>query len=223
MRIICLGPPGIGKGTQAKQMQQRLGVPHIDTGEIFREHAVKGTPLGLKGKSYTDRGDLVPDQLVTEVVMERLRAVDCVRGFLLDGFPRTIPQCEALDTFLFGIGLSIDIVVEYTAPIELIIQRLSGRRVCRQCGRNFHTVFKPSVAGQNCDCCGGTLFQRQDDMPEAIKQRLVVFEKQTLGVASFYGKRGALVTLSGAGTVEEVFARTTDALNKIGRDKVQVS
>ncbi len=218
MRIVCLGPPGIGKGTQSRCIQQKLHVPYVDTGEIFREMAVKGMSLGIKAKSYIDKGELVPDNIVTDMVLERLRTLDCAVGFILDGFPRTVPQCESLDAFLGGAGLRVNLVVQLTAPENVIVERLSGRRVCRQCGKNFHLVFRPAVGGANCDRCGGTLFQRDDDMPQTIKQRLAGFEKQTLPVVQYYSGKNVLLAVSGSGSPDEVFARIVEVLNRVRSD-----
>lgn len=218
MRIILLGPPGVGKGTQARYVQQKLCVPHVDSGEIFREMAAKGTALGIKAKSYTDRGELVPDSIVTEIVFERLRTKDCAAGFILVGFPRTVPQCKALDGFLGESGVAVNLVIQLTAPEEVIVERLSGRCVCRQCSKNFHVVFHPPVGGTYCDRCGGTLFQRDDDMPETIKQRLAIFKQQTMPVVQYYSDRKLLVPISACGSPDEVFARILEVLNRVCSD-----
>mgnify|MGYP002640079980 CR=1 FL=1 len=188
MKIIALGSPGVGKGTYATEIVQKYGMLHISTGQIFRENIKGGTELGLKAKGYIDAGKLVPDEVTIDLVKDRLGKDDCKNGgFLLDGFPRTIPQAEALSGFC-----EMDMVINFKADPEVIIQRLSGRRVCKKCGATFHAVnIKPKQEGI-CDACGGELYQRDDDKPEAIKQRLIVYEEQTAPLIGYYKEKGIL-------------------------------
>jgi len=188
MKIIALGSPGVGKGTYAKEIVQKYNMLHISTGQIFRDNIKNGTELGLKAKSFIDVGKLVPDDITTNMLKDRLEKDDCQEGgFLLDGFPRTIPQAEALSEFC-----EVDLVINFKADHEVIIHRLSGRRVCRKCGATFHAVnIKPKEEGI-CDFCGGELYQRDDDKPEAIKQRLIVYEEQTAPLIGYYTEKGIL-------------------------------
>ena len=188
MKIIALGSPGVGKGTYATEIVQKYGLLHISTGQIFRENIKGGTELGLKAKEYIDAGKLVPDQVTIDMVKDRLSKDDCKEGgFILDGFPRTIPQAEALSEFC-----EMDMVINFKADPEVIIQRLGGRRVCKNCGAIFHAVnIKPKQEGI-CDACSGELYQRDDDKPEAIKQRLIVYEEQTAPLIGYYTEKGIL-------------------------------
>ena len=206
MNIIFLGAPGAGKGTQAEKVSEKLGIPTISTGNIIREALRNGTEMGLKAKSYMDDGKLVPDEVVIGIVKERLSADDCKDGFILDGFPRTIPQAEALD----AMGVDIQYVINIDVADEVITKRMSGRRVCQDCGRPYHIEsLKPAVDGV-CDDCGGTLVQRKDDHPDTVLARLAVYHKETEPLANYYDKQGKLVNVKGMDTVEA----TTEAVLK---------
>ena len=198
MNIIMLGAPGAGKGTQAAVLCEHFGIPTISTGNMIREALKNGTEMGLKAKSYMDAGKLVPDEVVIGIVKERLAQDDCANGFILDGFPRTIPQAEALD----AMGVVIDKVIDIEVADEVIVNRLSGRRVCENCGRPFHIVtLKPKKEGV-CDDCGGTLVQRKDDHPDTVLARLETYHKETEPLVSYYEKQGKLVTVKGQDDVE---------------------
>ena len=205
MNIIMLGPPGAGKGTQAKMLVDRLGIPQVSTGDMLREAVKKGTDLGKKAKEYMDAGKLVPDEVVIGIVKERLAQSDCGNGFILDGFPRTIPQAQALDEALKGLGKKIDHVVNVAVPAEELVTRLTGRRTCRQCGSMFHVVFNPPKKEGVCDKCGGELYQRDDDKEETIRQRLKVYEDQTSPLIDYYGRKGVLHDIDGRGSIDEIF------------------
>ncbi|WP_417109390.1 adenylate kinase, partial [Hominenteromicrobium sp.] len=186
MKLILLGAPGAGKGTQAEVICKHLGIPAISTGNILREALKSGTEMGLKAKAFMDAGQLVPDEIVIGIIKDRLAEEDCKNGFILDGFPRTIPQAEALDAS----GVVIDRVIDIEVPDEKIVTRMSGRRVCEKCGSSYHVLYKqPSVEGK-CDICGGTLVQRKDDHPDTVKERLEVYHTQTEPLKEFYSKQG---------------------------------
>lgn len=201
MKLILLGAPGAGKGTQAEVICNTLNIPTISTGNIIREALKNGTELGLKAKSYMDAGQLVPDEVVIEIIRERLSHDDCAEGFILDGFPRTVPQAEALDRM----GIAIDRVVDIEVADEKITARLSGRRVCPACGASYHVDYKPSKDGENCDLCGAGLVIRKDDDPEIIKDRLKVYHEQTEPLKEYYGSKGILREVIG----QEEVADTT--------------
>ena len=192
MKIILLGPPGAGKGTQAASIREKYGIPHISTGDIFRENVRLGSPLGVEARKFMDAGQLVPDDLVVSMVADRLDKPDCVRGFLLDGFPRTLPQAEALDSYLGSRGTVLDGVILLDVDDETVVLRLSGRRVCRACGQIYHITFKPSGCGDRCDVCGGETYQRDDDTEEVIRNRLTVYHRQTSPLIAFYKEKGIL-------------------------------
>lgn len=206
MRLIMLGLPGAGKGTQAKWLAKAIKVPHISTGQIFRDALTNGTPLGLKAKSYTDDGNLVPDEIVIGIVVERLAAADCrEQGFILDGFPRTLPQGEALDRWLTENNVRIDRVVELDVAPETVVTRLSGRRLCTGCGKDYNVHYRiPKVEG-HCDYCNGELKRRTDDEPAAIRRRLEVDAAATRPLHDFYASRGNLLTVFGEDSIETVF------------------
>ena len=207
MNIIMLGAPGAGKGTQAAVLCERLNIPTISTGNIIREALKNGTEMGLKAKSFMDAGQLVPDEVVIGIVRDRLQEDDCKNGYILDGFPRTIPQAEALDEM----GANIDVVIDIEVKDEVIVNRLSGRRVCENCGRPYHIVsLKPAVDGV-CDDCGGALVQRKDDQIETIKNRLDVYHKETEPLVKYYEAQGKLKVVEGKDTV----AATTDEVFKV--------
>ena len=192
MNVVFLGPPGAGKGTQAKAICEKFGVPHISTGDILREAVAEGSDLGLEAKSYMDSGGLVPDDLVVSMVAERLGRDDCAEGFVLDGFPRTIAQAEALEETLETNNMRVDCVVFFEVDDEQVVGRLSGRRTCRQCGENYHLSFMPPTEKGICDKCGGELYQRDDDRAETVRERLSVYYAQTADVVTYYDERGLL-------------------------------
>ena len=205
MKIIMLGAPGAGKGTQAKMIAAKYGVPHISTGDIFRANIKNGTELGAKAKEYMDKGLLVPDELVVDLVIDRFKADDCAKGYILDGFPRTIPQAEALDKALSAIGDSVDYAINVEVPDENIIERMSGRRACVSCGATYHVVHVPPKKEGICDRCGSELILRDDDKPETVKNRLDVYHKQTQPLIDFYTKKGVLKTVDGTVDMQDVF------------------
>lgn len=207
-----LGPPGAGKGTQAKRLAERLSVPHISTGDILREVAAAGTPLGLEARRYMDDGLLVPDAVIVGLVEERLAAPDGRRGFILDGFPRTVGQAEALDALLRKRRTPLGAVVQITVPREELVRRLAGRRVCGDCGTMFHVSLGPPRANGRCDACGGGLVQRDDDREETIGRRMEVYERETAPLLARYRKSGLLREIIGTGSRDDVFARITGEL-----------
>jgi len=204
MRLIFLGPPGSGKGTQAAKLLEKIHVAHISTGDILRENVAKGTNLGLQAKGYMDAGKLVPDTLIVEMMKHRLGAGDCEAGFILDGFPRTLSQAEALEKMLGELGMDLDAVVLFEVSDAVVIERLSGRRGCRQCGAIFHVRFNPSSKGECCQFCGGELFQREDDREEVIRKRLEVYHSQTAPLIDFYKERDLLVEVEAEKSSDEV-------------------
>ncbi len=210
MNIIMLGAPGAGKGTQAAVLCEHFGIPTISTGNMIREALKNGTEMGLKAKSYMDDGKLVPDEVVIGIVKERLSEDDCKKGFILDGFPRTIPQAEALDSM----GVDIKYVINIDVPDESIIKRMSGRRVCENCGRPYHIEsLKPQKDGV-CDDCGGTLVQRKDDHPDTVLARLEIYHKETEPLADYYSKQGKLVNVEGQNTVADTTAAVLKAIGE---------
>ena len=208
MRLILLGAPGAGKGTQAEVICNTLNIPAISTGNILREAKAKGTPLGLEAATYMDSGKLVPDELVINILKERLKEDDCQNGFILDGFPRTVPQAEALDQM----GVVIDRVVDLEVPDDKIMARLSGRRVCEKCGSSYHVLYKPTKVEGVCDRCGGKTVQRKDDAPETIKERVEVYHAQTEPLKDYYKKTGKLVVVEGQEEVADTTALTLKAV-----------
>ena len=214
MRIVLVGPPGAGKGTQAQFIASHLSIPKISTGDIFRANVSGNTPLGQKAKEYMDRGDLVPDEVTIAMVRDRLAEEDAQEGFLLDGFPRNVPQAETLKKILSEMDRKLDLVLELVVDDDEVVRRLSGRRTCRKCGRIWHVAFDPPTKDGVCDNCGGELFQRDDDREETIRHRLEVYQEQTAPLASFYADEGILVGLDATGPVEEVTARALAALRR---------
>jgi adenylate kinase len=212
MRIILLGPPGAGKGTQAKLLVERLGVPQISTGDMLRAAVKTGTPLGREAKAYMDRGALVPDGVIIGLVRERLQAADCVRGYILDGFPRTVAQAEALEKTLLELRLSLDHVLCLEVPPEDLVVRIAGRRTCRACGAMFHVRFSPAKRDGVCDACGGETYQRDDDREETVRRRLEVYAQQTEPLVRFFDGRGLLRHIAGTGEIPEIFARMVGSL-----------
>jgi adenylate kinase len=192
MRVILLGPPGAGKGTQAVSIAEQTGIPHVSTGDMFRSALKQGTPLGLEAKKYMDAGELVPDDVVVAMVRERIQKPDCAKGFLLDGFPRTIVQAEKLDDTLRAAGLGIDVVLNLDCSAATVLKRLTGRRVCKSCGAIFHALNMPPKRDGVCDACSGSLYQRDDDKEATILNRLEVYNRQTAGLIAYYRQRGLL-------------------------------
>jgi len=212
MRLILLGPPGCGKGTQAKLLVERLKVPQVSTGDMLREAVKAGTPLGLEAKQYMDRGALVPDAVIIGLVRERLRNPDCNRGYILDGFPRTVAQAEALEQTLRELNGSLDHVVSLEVAAEDVVGRIAGRRTCRNCGAMYHLRFSPSKVEERCDACGGPTYQRDDDREDTVRRRLSVYADQTAPLLSFYESRGLLRRVGGTGEIGQIFQRITTAL-----------
>jgi adenylate kinase len=212
-RIVMLGPPGAGKGTQAVRAAERYSIPHISTGDIFRAAIKEGTEVGLKAKKYLDSGELVPDSVVTEIVAERLAKDDCAGGFLLDGFPRTIAQAEALDAILSESGCPLTAVIDLAVDREALIERLTARRTCSECGENYNLISKATKKEGICDKCGGKLYQREDDKRETIENRLEVYEKQTAPLIEYYKGGRSLISIPGTGSMDDVFGRICDALD----------
>ncbi len=212
MKIIMLGAPGAGKGTQAARVAEEYKIPHISTGDIFRANIKGGTELGKKAKSYMDAGKLVPDELVCDLVADRIRQEDCVNGYVLDGFPRTIPQAEALDRAVAAMGTKIDFAVNIDVPDEAIVRRMGGRRACVNCGATYHVEFNPPKQEDVCDVCGSNLILRDDDKPETVQTRLSVYHEQTQPLIEYYEKAGALVTVDGTQDMETVFSNIKQRL-----------
>lgn len=207
MNIILLGPPGAGKGTQAKRMIERYGIPQISTGDMLRAALKAGTPLGLEAKKYMDKGALVPDEVVVGLVKERIQQDDCRKGYMLDGFPRNVSQAETLDGMLKELGQKIDHVVCIDVPDQELIQRLTGRRTCRECGAGYHVMFDPPKKDGVCDKCGGQLYQRDDDNEATVTSRLKVYGDQTKPLIEYYEKQGKLRKINGLGSIDEIFER----------------
>ena len=206
MKIIMLGAPGAGKGTQAKQIADKYHIPHISTGDIFRANIKNGTELGNKAKQYMDQGLLVPDELTCDLVMDRIKQDDCENGFVLDGFPRTIPQAEALTAALEKINEKMDYAIDVDVPDENIVNRMSGRRACVGCGATYHIKYNPTKVDGVCDACGEKLVLRDDDKPETVQKRLNVYHEQTQPLIDYYTKEGILKSVDGTKNLEEVFA-----------------
>ena len=214
LRTILLGPPGAGKGTQAVKIVEKYGIPHISTGDIFRENIKNGTELGKKAQEYMNRGELVPDELVVEIVTDRLLKDDCKEGFLLDGFPRTVFQAEKLDEFLQAHDQKLDVVIDIEVEKQELLTRLTGRRVCRKCGASYHIVNIPPKKEGICDICGGELFQRDDDTVETVENRIEVYKAQTMPLVDYYKKAGNLAEIDGSGDLDRVFADIVKALGE---------
>lgn len=212
MKIIMLGAPGAGKGTQAKMIADKYGVPHISTGDIFRANIKNGTELGMEAKKYMDQGLLVPDELTVRILLDRVAQDDCKNGYVLDGFPRTIPQAEVLDSELTKLGDHIDYAINVDVPDENIVKRMSGRRACLTCGATYHIEHVSPKKEGICDVCGSELVLRDDDKPETVKNRLNVYHEQTQPLIDFYTEKGVLKTVDGTVPMEEVFAAITAIL-----------
>ena len=205
MKIIMIGAPGAGKGTQAMKIAEKYQIPHISTGDIFRANIKEGTELGKKAKSYMDQGQLVPDELTLELIMDRFQNPDCANGYVLDGFPRTIPQAEALTEALAKKGETIDYAINVEVPDENIINRMGGRRACLACGSTYHIVYAPTRVEGICDRCGEKLVLRDDDKPETVKNRLNVYHNQTQPLIEYYTRQGKLAEVDGTQSMEDVF------------------
>ncbi|WP_462185702.1 MULTISPECIES: adenylate kinase [unclassified Frankia] len=216
MRLVLVGPPGAGKGTQAAFIAQARSIPKISTGDIFRANVRQGTELGVKAKAFMDAGDLVPDEITIGMVRNRLAEDDAVKGFLLDGFPRNVPQAEVLGQMLDGMGTRLDVVLELVVDDDEVVRRLSGRRTCRNCGHIWHIDFDPPSVEGVCDRCGGELFQRDDDRSETVRHRLEVYADQTSPLVAYYAEKGILIGIDATGPVDNVTDRALDALRHYG-------
>ncbi|MGM9989001.1 MAG: adenylate kinase [Bacillaceae bacterium] len=206
MNLILMGLPGAGKGTQAEKIVEKYGIPHISTGDMFRAAIKEGTDLGLKAKSYMDEGQLVPDEVTIGIVRERLAKDDCRKGFLLDGFPRTVAQAEALEKLLSELNRNLNYVINIDVDKDLLMKRLTGRRICKECGATYHLIFNPPAVEGKCDKCGGELYQRSDDNEATVSNRLEVNIKQTKPLLDFYSERGYVKTINGQQDINVVFA-----------------
>ena len=214
MNIVLLGPPGSGKGTQAKMIADKYGVVHISTGDILRENVRNGTPLGVEAKKFMEAGKLVPDSLLIDIIKDRLAKDDVKGGWMLDGYPRTMPQAEAMDKILPNLGQKIDVVLNIDVPDEELVKRVTGRRMCK-CGTTYHVQFNPPKTEGKCDACGADLYQRADDTEETVKERLQAYHAQTQPLIDYYDKRGIVVTVLGVGDIKEIFGKVAVALDKI--------
>ncbi len=215
MNLVLMGLPGAGKGTQAEKIVDQYGIPHISTGDMFRAAMKEGTELGLKAKSFMDKGELVPDEVTIGIVRERLSKDDCLKGFLLDGFPRTVPQAEALENILAELDRKIDYVINIDVDKDILMERLTGRRICKSCGATYHLVFNPPAKEGVCDRCGGDLYQRADDNAETVQNRLEVNIKQAQPLLDFYSAKGYLRTLDGQRDIGIVFADIEQLLGSL--------
>jgi adenylate kinase len=216
VRVAFLGPPGAGKGTQARDLAGARAVPHVATGDMLREAVAEATPLGREAKGYMDRGALVPDEVIIAMIAERLRRPDAQSGFLLDGFPRTIPQAEGLERLLKDLGQPLERVIYFDVAEPELLRRLTGRRVCRACGHSFHVVSNPPRRDGVCDVCGGELYQRADDSEATVRNRLRVYREQTAPLLEWYTGKGLLATVQGEGSIEDIGRRVQDALRRRG-------
>lgn len=214
MKIILLGPPGAGKGTQAANIVKEYKIPHISTGDIFRKNLKEGTPLGLKAKEYMDKGLLVPDELVVDLVKDRLTEYDCKEGFMLDGFPRTVYQAEALEDELEKLSMTLDAVINIQVDPEILLKRLTGRRICKSCGTTYHEEYNaPKNTGQ-CDKCDGELYQRDDDKEATVQKRLDVYKEQTQPLIDYYREKNILIDIDGVGEIDSIFQDISKALQE---------
>ena len=214
MQIVLFGPPGAGKGTQAKFISDRFNIPHISTGDILRENVREGTELGKKAKAFMDKGELVPDNVLIDIIKDRLQKPDSRKGFLLDGFPRTLKQAEALDEILDDINKKLDAVINVDVGASALVQRLSGRRTCKACGATYNITLNPPKVAGVCDSCGGELYQRADDTEAAIKNRIAVYKKQTQPLIDYYKKKGLLIDVDGEREIDEVRSDIMKALER---------
>ena len=215
MKIVLLGPPGAGKGTQAKSISNRYSIPHISTGDIFRKNISEGTPLGIEAKGYIDKGQLVPDEVTINMVKDRLTWEDCKNGYLLDGFPRTVAQAEALEGFLAERNEKLDTALSIEVPSSFILERMTGRRVCPSCGASYHVKFNPPTKAGVCDVCGSDIVQRKDDTEETVSERLEVYERQTQPLIDFYNNKNLLSTVDGTKAINEVFESICSILGSV--------
>jgi adenylate kinase len=215
VNLVLMGLPGAGKGTQAEKIVDKYEIPHISTGDMFRAAMKEGTELGLKAKSYMDNGELVPDEVTIGIVRERLSKDDCKKGFLLDGFPRTVAQAEALESIMNDLGKKIDYVINIDVDKDLLLERLTGRRICKNCGSTYHLVFNPPKVPGKCDRCGGELYQRADDNAETVQNRLDVNLKQTKPLLDFYSEKGYLKNIDGTQEINKVFEDIDQLLSKL--------
>lgn len=215
MKIVLLGPPGAGKGTQAKSISNRYSIPHISTGDIFRKNISENTPLGIEAKKHIDKGQLVPDEVTINMVKDRLQEEDCKAGYLLDGFPRTVLQAEALQNFLEEKNDSLDTALLIEVPMNFILERMTGRRVCPSCGASYHIKFNPTSVEGKCDVCGSDIIQRKDDTKETVSERLDVYERQTQPLIDFYKDRNLLSVVDGTKAINEVFEGICNILGSI--------
>ena len=213
MKIIMLGAPGAGKGTQAKMIAEKFAIPHISTGDIFRANIKNGTELGKKAKEFMDKGQLVPDELTVQLLLDRVANDDCKNGYVLDGFPRTIPQADVLDSELTKLGDKVDFAINVDVPDENIVRRMSGRRACLKCGATYHIEHIPPKKEGICDKCGSELVQREDDKPETVQNRLSVYHEQTQPLIDYYDKKNILKTVDGTKDMQEVFSNIVGILN----------
>jgi adenylate kinase len=216
VRLVLVGPPGAGKGTQAAFIAQARSIPKISTGDIFRANVREGTELGVAAKKYMDAGDLVPDEITIGMVRNRLAEDDAVKGFLLDGFPRNVPQAEVLGDMLDAMGTRLDVVLELVVDDDEVVRRLSGRRTCRNCGTIWHIDFDPPAAEGVCDHCAGDLFQRDDDLPKTVRHRLEVYAEQTSPLVAYYAEKSLLIGIDATGPVDDITDRALDALRHFG-------
>ena len=215
MKIVLLGPPGAGKGTQAKSISNRYSIPHISTGDIFRKNISEETPLGIEAKTYIDNGKLVPDEVTINMVKDRLTWEDCKNGYLLDGFPRTVAQAEALEGFLADRNEKLDTALSIEVPSSFILERMTGRRVCPSCGASYHVKFNPPTKDGVCDVCGSDIVQRKDDTEETVSERLEVYERQTQPLIDFYNNKNLLSTVDGTKAINEVFESICSILGSV--------
>ena len=214
MRIILLGPPGAGKGTQAKMIAEKYGIPHVSSGDIFRANIKNGTELGMEAKKYMDQGQLVPDELTVKILLDRVAQDDCKNGYVLDGFPRTIPQAEALDKALAELGQKMDYAIDVDVPDENIVKRMGGSRACFNCGATYHIVFNPTKVEGKCDACGAETVLRDDDKPETVQKRLSVYHEQTQPLIDYYTEAGVLREVDGTIDINDVFAAIVQILGE---------
>lgn len=216
MRLLFLGPPGSGKGTQSSLIREELNIPQLSTGDMLRQAVAAGSELGRKAKEYMDQGSLVPDDIIIGLMKVRTTQSDCKSGYILDGFPRTVPQAVALDEMLKSIGSKLDAVCEIMVPDEELLRRLAGRWLCKKCGASYQTQSRPPKVQGLCDVCGGQLYQRVDDTPETIKKRLEIYRQETLPLVAYYQKQGILKTIDGTGSLDEISNRLRTIIQKVG-------